>query len=122
MAVLKKNLRLLVVAALLAGVALGVVLENGATASAASGDASANGNTILLAPLQALHQDLIGIEAKIEAYSNPTWEYTTLVPNILGDSGTDPYNARLNALGQQGWELVSFSPDTGFIFKRRVRH
>jgi hypothetical protein len=121
MVVLKKNLQtLLVVAALLVGVALGALLENAASANAASPTASVNDDTILLAPLQALHQDLIGIEAKIEAYSKPVWEYTTVVPNILGDSGDD-YNAKLNGLGQKGWEIVAFSPDTGFILKRRVQ-
>ncbi|WP_420250886.1 MULTISPECIES: hypothetical protein [unclassified Maridesulfovibrio] len=76
--------------------------------------------SVLLAPLQALHDDLARIEATLDAFANAKWEYKILVPNVLEKSGFDPYKPNLAPLGQQGWELVTYSPDVGYILKRRV--
>ena len=74
----------------------------------------------LLGPLQALHDDLSRIEAKLDAFANAKWEYKILVPNVLGDSGHDRHKSALGPLGEQGWELITYSPDVGYILKRRV--
>ncbi len=74
----------------------------------------------LLAPLQTLHEDISRIEAKLDALINAGWEYKILVPNVLGKSKFDPYEPNLGPLGEQGWELVTYSPDVGYILKRRV--
>ena len=74
----------------------------------------------LLVPLQSLHNDLSRIEATLDGFANAKWEYKVLVPNILGNSGHDQLQAKLGPLGEQGWELVTYSPDVGYILKRRV--
>ncbi|TIH18110.1 hypothetical protein D0S45_06025 [Marinifilum sp. JC120] len=74
----------------------------------------------LLAPLQVLHDDLARIEAKLDALANAKWEYKILIPNILGKSKLDPYEPNLAPYGKEGWELVTYSPDVGYILKRRV--
>ncbi|NDV22268.1 hypothetical protein [Desulfovibrio sp. JC022] len=74
----------------------------------------------LLAPLQALHDDLSRIEAKLDGLANAKWEYKILTPNILGKSKLDPYEPDLAPYGKDGWELVTYSPDVGYILKRRV--
>ncbi len=83
---------------------------------------SGNGETIgeLLSPLQTLHDDLSRIEAKLDTFANAKWEYKILVPNVLGHSKFDPYEPNLDPLGKEGWELVTYSPDVGYILKRRV--
>ncbi len=74
----------------------------------------------LLVPLQTLHNDLSGIEAKLDSFANTKWEYKVLIPNVLGNSDHDQLQAKLGPLGMQGWELVTYSPDVGYILKRRV--
>ncbi|WP_320006599.1 hypothetical protein [Maridesulfovibrio sp.] len=83
---------------------------------------SGNGGNIgeLLGPLQTLHDDLSRIEGKLDAFINAKWEYKILVPNVLGNSKFDPYEPNLGPLGAEGWELVTYSPDVGYILKRRV--
>ncbi len=80
------------------------------------------GSAALLSPLKTLHDDLTRIEAKLNAFAEPRWEYKVLTPNVLGDSKFDPYNPNLDPLGRQGWELVTYSPDIGYILKRRIKH
>jgi len=88
------------------------------SAESSSGDGVNIG--LLIAPLQTLHDDLSRIEAKLDAFANAKWEYKILVPNVLGKSKFDPYEPNLGPLGEQGWELVTYSPDVGYILKRRV--
>lgn len=92
--------------------------------SAAHADSSANQSqdecAVLLAPLQKLHEDLKRIEAKLDSFVHPTWEYKVLTPNVIGDDVVDRYFPNLNPLGAQGWELVTYSPDIGYVLKRRT--
>lgn len=83
---------------------------------------SANGENIneLLTPLQTLHDDLSRIEAKLNSFANAKWEYKILVPNVLGNSGHDYHKSALGPLGAEGWELITYSPDVGYILKRRI--
>ncbi|NDV27652.1 hypothetical protein [Desulfovibrio sp. JC010] len=74
----------------------------------------------LLTPLQELHDDLVRIEAKLDAFANAKWEYKILVPNVLGDYDHDRHKSALGPLGAEGWELITYSPDVGYILKRRV--
>ncbi len=99
-----------------------VCLAVGPCFAQSSEPASGSGEnvSVLLAPLQALHDDLSRIEAKLDAFANAKWEYKILVPNVLEKSGFDPYKPNLAPLGQQGWELVTYSPDVGYILKRRL--
>ncbi|WP_421899501.1 hypothetical protein [Maridesulfovibrio sp.] len=94
----------------------GLCLAQSSESTAASGENVSE----LLAPLQALHDDLARIEAKLDAFANAKWEYKILVPNVLENSGFDPYKPNLAPLGKQGWELVTYSPDVGYILKRRI--
>ena len=71
--------------------------------------------------MQILHKDLARIDAKLDALAKPAWEYKLLTPNILDDDPVDRYAPRLTPLGAQGWELVTYSPDIGYVLKRRVR-
>ena len=75
----------------------------------------------LLAPLRTLHEDLIRIEAKLDSFVRPTWEYKVLTPNVIDENAVDRYSPNLNPLGAQGWELVTYSPDIGYVMKRRIQ-
>lgn len=77
------------------------------------------GCDILLGPLDTLHQDLQRIEKKLDSLANAKWEYKILTPNVIDENAVDRYSPNLNPLGEQGWELVNYSPDIGYILKRR---
>ncbi|OEU68778.1 MAG: hypothetical protein BA863_06555 [Desulfovibrio sp. S3730MH75] len=81
---------------------------------------SSNGCAMLLEPLDTLHQDLQRIEEKLDALANPKWEYKILTPNVIDEDAVDRYSPNLTPLGEQGWELVNYSSDIGYVMKRRV--
>ncbi|GEM_PF-4734335 len=85
-----------------------------------SGTSSGENFEKILAPLQTLHDDLVRIEAKLDSFANAKWEYKIIVPNVLGKSELDPYEPNLAPYGKEGWELITYSPDVGYILKRRV--
>jgi hypothetical protein len=50
--------------------------------------------------------------------ARPQWEYTVRSTNDFIDRGKPDFDAGLNRLGAEGWELVAVDPASRFIFKR----
>jgi hypothetical protein len=56
------------------------------------------------------------LHGQLDRLLHGAWEYRLVQRNRFEDSVE-----QLNALGKEGWELVSVSPDEGFLLKRRLR-
>lgn len=99
-----------------------VLLLPAVTADFGQARAGQEGNSceLLLGPLETLHQDLTRIEEKLDALANPKWEYKVLTPNVIDENAIDRYSPNLNPMGAEGWELITYSPDIGYIMKRRA--
>ncbi|MCG8567793.1 MAG: hypothetical protein MI747_22230, partial [Desulfobacterales bacterium] len=67
---------------------------------------------------------LITIEEMKAQLLNPKWEYRIILPNMMNSSGQSREGihdgVNFNLMGKDGWELVNYSVQYGFIFKKRV--
>ena len=58
----------------------------------------------------------------MENLVRPQWEYRVVVPNMMNTSNMGEHTLDgidLNKLGKDGWELVNYTANYGFVFKRR---
>ncbi len=72
--------------------------------------------------VQTLDKRLAHVEVLIQSLVHPTWEYKVMVPNIINTSEKGRQSIDgidFGQLGKQGWELVNYTNQYGFIFKRR---
>ena len=72
--------------------------------------------------LQKLDKRISDIQVQVQSLAHPVWEYKVVVPNIINTSGMEDQGidgVNLSQLGKQGWELVNYTDQYGFIFKRR---
>ena len=68
---------------------------------------------------RTLEKNQLEIRNNFKALLQPTWEYLVVVPNrLVRDGNKGEYS--LESLGKNGWELVIFNVETGYIFKRRI--
>ncbi len=79
----------------------------------------------LAAIQQTIEKRLTAIENRLDKLTKPVWEYKLIFPNMMQTSRqaeTEIYDGvDFKAMGRGGWELVSYSVQYGFIFKRRAR-
>jgi hypothetical protein len=62
------------------------------------------------------------IKAKLDALLYPRWEYKVIAPNKLDASdGRTRDEVDYAGLGREGWELVGFSQNQTYVFKRRAK-
>ncbi len=95
-------------------------------AESSAGDNNGSGTFPELRALANTAQDmnkrLTHMESLLETLVRPVWEYKVVVPNMMntsnmGDQILDGID--LDKLGKDGWELISYTANYGFIFKRR---
>ena len=71
---------------------------------------------------KALKERLDRMEKDLHRLAHPVWEYKLVFPNMLHSESRDDgiYDGvDFTKLGKAGWELINYSDDYGFIFKRR---
>jgi len=74
---------------------------------------------------KTLKNRLDKIQIRLDRLLSPTWEYKVVVPNLLNSPGSEDEGifdgVDFNAMGLKGWELINYSDNYGFVFKRRVK-
>ncbi len=68
---------------------------------------------------QHLEKELKTFQKQIDTLLYPKWEYKIVIPNIIGRNIKS--QPSLESLGKQGWELVLYNIEKGYIFKRRMK-
>ncbi len=77
---------------------------------------------ILSNTAQDMNKRLTHVESLLEKLVRPVWEYKVVVPNTMNTSNMGEHvmdGIDINKLGKEGWELVNYTDNYGFIFKRR---
>jgi hypothetical protein len=100
------------------------LLFSGQSAVADQGLATIEMSAQLAAIQQTIEKRLTAIENRLDKLAKPVWEYKLIFPNMMTSrqAETGIYDGvNFKAMGRDGWEVINYSVQYGFIFKRRAR-
>jgi hypothetical protein len=71
---------------------------------------------------ETVRQGFSDVNTRLDRLLAPKWEYRQFTPNVLTTKSGQPQTAPdFAGLGREGWELVLYDQNIGYVFKRMAR-